>query len=56
MVRRRRAGTPALSRPAELFPQLHLLLPRAFLDLDNLVKERLRQWTVEAALEALALS
>ena len=38
----------------KIFAAIQLLLPRGFLDLDNLVKERLRQWTVEAALEALA--
>ena len=38
----------------KIFAAIRQLLPRGFLDLENLVKERLREWTMEAAEEALA--
>ena len=38
----------------KIFSAIQQLLPRGFLDLDNLVKERLREWTVQTALDILA--
>jgi tetratricopeptide (TPR) repeat protein len=37
-----------------IFAAIVRLLPRGFLDLENMVKDRLREWTYEAGEEALA--